>query len=42
MLTNIQDALADSNFCNNNRKAIQLQIAVDLNVTWAMWIRETE
>jgi hypothetical protein len=29
MLTNVHDALADSNFCNNNRKAIKLQIVAD-------------
>jgi hypothetical protein len=29
MLTNIHDALADSNFCNNNRKAIKPQIVAD-------------
>jgi len=29
MLKNIHDALADHNFCNNNRKAIKLQNVVD-------------
>jgi len=29
MLKNIHDALADRNFCNNNRKAIKLQIVAD-------------
>jgi hypothetical protein len=29
MLTNIHDVLADSNFCNYNRKAIKLQTVAD-------------
>jgi len=29
MLKNIHDALANRNFCNNNRKAIKLQIVAD-------------
>jgi hypothetical protein len=29
MVTNIHDGLAESDFCNNNRKAIKLQIVAD-------------
>jgi hypothetical protein len=41
MLTNIHITLAESDFCNKNRKAIKLQIVAD-SVTWSMWIREKE
>ena len=42
MLTNIHNAPAEGNFCNEGGKAIKPQIVIEYNLIWYMWIKVTE
>ena len=42
MLTNIHNAPAEGNFCNEGGKAISRKLWRIITITWGMWIRVTE